>query len=77
MEAPQRKKVRSMASIPSMSSAELAAYIARVSKDYDALCAKRLRIDMTRSKPGPDKLDLSSGMLALPGNRDYILADSA
>jgi DNA-binding transcriptional MocR family regulator len=58
-----------------MSAAELSARLERDTRDYAALCARRLSIDMTRGKPGPDQLDLSSGMLALPGNRDYILAD--
>ncbi len=64
-----------MLPIASLSAPELAAYTERASRDYDALCNKRLRIDMTRGKPGPDQLALSSAMLTLPGNGDYFLAD--
>jgi hypothetical protein len=52
-------QVRSMLPIASLSAPELAAYTERASRDYDALCNKRLRIDMTRGKPGPDQLALS------------------
>ena len=64
-----------MVPIASLSAPELAAYTERASRDYDALCSKRLHIDMTRGKPGPDQLALSSSMLTLPGNGDYVLAD--
>ena len=40
-------------------------------KDYEAFRARGLKLDMTRGNPSPEQLDLSLGMLALPGNGDY------
>ena len=64
-----------MSPIASMSTAEQTAFAERARADHAAFCARRLRIDMTRGKPGPEQLDLSSAMLTLPGNRDYFQAD--
>ena len=38
--------------------------------EHAALRARGLKLDMTRGKPAPEQLDLSSAMLALPGNGD-------
>jgi DNA-binding transcriptional MocR family regulator len=40
--------------------------------DYEAFRARGLKLDMTRGKPSPEQLDLSVGMLSLPGNGDYV-----
>jgi DNA-binding transcriptional MocR family regulator len=61
--------------IASMSTAELAAFAERARADHAAFCARRVRIDMTRGKPCPEQLDLSSALLTLPGNGDYFQAD--
>lgn len=54
-----------------LSAAELDAFAARARADLDAFKARGLKLDMTRGKPSPEQLDLSEGMLALPGNRDH------
>jgi len=36
-------------------------------RNYAELQAKNLRLDLTRGKPSPDQLDLSNGLLELPG----------
>ncbi|HEY7050995.1 MAG TPA: aminotransferase class I/II-fold pyridoxal phosphate-dependent enzyme [Mycobacterium sp.] len=36
-------------------------------ENYAALCAKKLALDLTRGKPSPAQLDLSNGLLSLPG----------
>ena len=38
---------------------------------YAALQERGLKLDMTRGKPSPEQLDLSEGLLTLPGNRDH------
>lgn len=50
----------------------LRALHARTIAEYEAVRARGLRLDMTRGKPSPEQLDLASGMLALPGNRDHL-----
>ncbi|BBA95272.1 putative transcriptional regulator [Actinacidiphila reveromycinica] len=43
----------------------------RAREEYAALKALRLRLDLTRGKPSPEQLDLSDGLLALPGKRRH------
>lgn len=64
-----------MTAAEAMSRQELAEIRQRAQADYEDLCSKGLKIDMTRGKPGPDQLDLSTPLLTLPGNGDYFLAD--
>ncbi len=45
---------------------------AELRKLYDELCALGLSLDITRGKPAPDQLDLSNGLLSLPGDGDYL-----
>ena len=41
-----------------------------VRADYEAFCARGLKLDMTRGKPAPEQLALAAAMLTLPGNGD-------
>lgn len=50
----------------------VAAMEARTRDQFDAFRARGLKLDMTRGKPSPEQLDLSSGLLTLPGNGDYL-----
>ncbi|KWX67268.1 aminotransferase class I/II-fold pyridoxal phosphate-dependent enzyme [Mycobacterium sp. NAZ190054] len=40
-------------------------------RNYADLQAKNLRLDLTRGKPSPDQLDLSNGLLELPGAGEF------
>ena len=51
--------------------AVLQAAHARALADYQALCARGLKLDMTRGKPAPEQLALANAMLMLPGDGDY------
>ncbi|TGB14723.1 aminotransferase class I/II-fold pyridoxal phosphate-dependent enzyme [Streptomyces sp. MZ04] len=41
----------------------------RALRDYEALVARGLKLDLTRGKPAPEQLDLSDDLLSLPGGR--------
>ncbi len=41
----------------------------RARRDYKELTARGLNLDLTRGKPAPEQLDLSEGLLTLPGDR--------
>jgi DNA-binding transcriptional MocR family regulator len=43
-----------------------------VRQGYDNFKNKSLKLNLTRGKPSPAQLDLSSEMLSLPGARDYM-----
>ena len=43
-------------------------------RDYAALQARGLSLDLTRGKPSAEQLDLSAPLLSLPGER-YLAAD--
>lgn len=47
----------------------------RARADFAAICAKGLKIDMTRGKPSTAQLDMCNALLTLPGNGDYFQAD--
>ncbi len=61
-----------MSDLASRSTQELLDLRAHALRDYDALRTRDLKLDMTRGKPSPEQLELSTGMLSLPGNGDYI-----
>jgi DNA-binding transcriptional MocR family regulator len=61
-----------MSDLAGRSTQELRLLHAQALRDYDVFRARGLKLDMTRGKPSPEQLDLSTGMLSLPGNGDYI-----
>src|SRR5271156_5614516 len=42
---------------------------------YDAFKASGLKLDLTRGKPSPAQLELSTALLSLPGAKDYLAED--
>lgn len=63
-----------MTALADLSPADLARRRDAVARDYAALQARGLKLDMTRGKPAPDQLDLAADLLKLPGNGDYFTA---
>lgn len=60
-----------MVSLQNLNPADLAAQHELYRREYADLQAKKLTLDLTRGKPAPAQLDLSNGLLALPGAGDY------
>jgi DNA-binding transcriptional MocR family regulator len=60
-----------MTALTDLSTRELTAVRDRALRDYEAFRARGLKLNMTRGNPSPEQLDLSLGMLNLPGNGDY------
>jgi len=56
-----------MVSFHSLGRQELQAQHEQQKAAYAELQAKNLRLDLTRGKPSPEQLDLSNGLLTLPG----------
>ncbi|PPJ28341.1 aminotransferase [Nocardia nova] len=54
-----------------MSHAELVSEHETQTANYAQLQTEKLTLDLTRGKPSPEQLDLSTGLLALPGADDY------
>jgi DNA-binding transcriptional MocR family regulator len=57
-----------MVSFTSLGRDELMAQHEQQQESYAALRAKKLALDLTRGKPSPAQLDLSNGLLSLPGD---------
>jgi DNA-binding transcriptional MocR family regulator len=47
-----------------------------IHEEYAAFKAKGLKLNLTRGKPSTAQLDLSNGLLTLPGDAHYLAADS-
>ena len=58
-------------SFQSLSRDELQAKHDQHQRDYAGLQAKKLALDLTRGKPCSEQLDLSNGLLALPGDGQF------
>ncbi|MCA2209204.1 aminotransferase class I/II-fold pyridoxal phosphate-dependent enzyme [Nocardia rosealba] len=54
-----------------MSHAELVSEHESQTANYATLKTEKLTLDLTRGKPSPEQLDLSSPLLALPGDGDF------
>lgn len=64
-----------MSTLATLSTDELTAFRAAIRVRYDAFKQRSLKLDLTRGKPSSEQLDLSNGLLALPGAADYLAAD--
>jgi DNA-binding transcriptional MocR family regulator len=64
-----------MSTLETLSPREVSAFRDQVQSRYDAFKRQNLKLDLTRGKPSSEQLDLSNGLLALPGGHDYLAAD--
>jgi DNA-binding transcriptional MocR family regulator len=55
-----------------LSSDDITGITRQLQDDYNTFQKKALKLDLTRGKPSPAQLDLSAGLLALPGEKDYL-----
>ncbi len=61
--------------LPTLSTADLAAFHDQIQPRYEAFRQRGLKLDLTRGKPSAEQLDLSNGLLGLPGESDFLAAD--
>ena len=64
-----------MSTLSTLSITDLTAFHDETRRRYDAFKLRGLKLDLTRGKPSSEQLDLSNGLLALPGAEDYLAAD--
>jgi DNA-binding transcriptional MocR family regulator len=64
-----------MSTLATLSTDDLTAFRVQVQSRYDEFKRRSLKLDLTRGKPSSEQLDLSNGLLALPGDADYQAAD--
>jgi DNA-binding transcriptional MocR family regulator len=58
-----------------LSPSELTRHRAQLRRDYEALRARGLALDLTRGKPSAEQLDLSEALLELPGADRHLAGD--
>jgi DNA-binding transcriptional MocR family regulator len=61
-----------MTNLAQLSPNQLATTRQSLQENYDAFKGRGLKLDLTRGKPSPAQLDLSAGLLSLPGADDYL-----
>jgi len=64
-----------VAALDSLQTADLSAFHDQTRQRYEAFRQRGLKLDLTRGKPSSEQLDLSNGLLDLPGAGDYTAAD--
>ena len=65
-----------MVPVSSMTTEQLQARRQELRAQYEAFCARGLRLDLSRGKPGPDLLDLTVGMLDCVNAQSGFTTDS-
>jgi DNA-binding transcriptional MocR family regulator len=64
-----------MSTLDTMSAGALATFREQVQARYDGFKGRGLKLDLTRGKPSSEQLDLSNGLLGLPGEAGYRTGD--
>ena len=60
-----------MPHLPGLSQQELTAFHSHARERYDGFAKRGVKLNLTRGKPSVKQLDLSNGLLSLPGEHDY------
>jgi DNA-binding transcriptional MocR family regulator len=61
-----------MTDLAQLSSDSVTAVSHQLQAHYDEFKARGVKLDLTRGKPSAAQLDLSTGLLSLPGEQDYL-----
>ncbi len=64
-----------MTHLAQLSEHDLKSFHQQIRDRYDAFKQRGMTLNLTRGKPSSKQLDLSNGLLALPGTSDYTAAD--
>jgi DNA-binding transcriptional MocR family regulator len=64
-----------VADLNTLPTADLSAFHDQTRLRYEAFRQRGLALDLTRGKPSSEQLDLSNGLLGLPGEADFKAAD--
>ena len=66
---------RRMSTLETLPTKDLTAFHDQIQSRYDDFKKRGLKLDLTRGKPSSEQLDLSNGLLGLPGADDFLAFD--
>ena len=66
---------RRMSTLETLPTKDLTAFHDQIQSRYDGFKKRGLKLDLTRGKPSSEQLDLSNGLLGLPGPDDFLAFD--
>jgi DNA-binding transcriptional MocR family regulator len=64
-----------MSTLETLPTKDLTAFHDQIQSRYDDFKKRGLKLDLTRGKPSSEQLDLSNGLLGLPGPDDFLAFD--
>lgn len=64
-----------MSTLETLPTKDLTAFHDQIQSRYDGFKKRGLKLDLTRGKPSSEQLDLSNGLLGLPGTGDFLAFD--
>lgn len=66
---------RRMSTLETLPTKDLSVFHDQIQSRYDDFKKRGLKLDLTRGKPSSEQLDLSNGLLGLPGPDDFLAFD--
>src|ERR1041384_7714311 len=64
-----------MSTLDTLPTKDVTAFHDQIQGRYDDFKKRGLKLDLTRGKPSSEQLDLSNGLLGLPGSDDFLAFD--